>query len=76
MAQNEDTSRFLDDKVIKGVQGIVGALLYVGIAVDNKPLVAFSAIGYQQTAATVETAEEIEQPLDYVATYPENGIIF
>ena len=36
----------------------------------------FSAIGAQQAAATEETAEAIEQLLDYVATYPNDGILF
>ena len=34
----------LNDKGIKGVQGIVGALIYVGKAVNNKILVALIAI--------------------------------
>ena len=63
-------------KGIKRIQGIVGALLYVGRAVNNKLLVALSAIGSQQAAATEDTAAEIEQFLDYVATYPNEGIIF
>ena len=54
--QPTDTSSPLKDKVIKRVQGIVGALLYVGRAVNNKLLVALSAIGAQQAAATEETA--------------------
>ena len=54
----------------------MGALLYVGRAVNNKLLVALSAIGAQQAAATEETAAEIGQLLDYVATYPDDGIIF
>ena len=36
----------------------------------------FSAIGSQQAAATEETAEAIEQLLDYVATDPNEGILF
>ena len=38
--------------------------VYVGRAVNNKLLVALSAIGAQQTAATEDTAEAIEQLLD------------
>ena len=48
----------------------------MGRAVNNKLLVELSAIGYQQTAATKETADAIAQLLDYVATYPYDGIIF
>ena len=46
------TSPSIDDKGIKRVQGIVGELLYVGRAVNNKLLVALSAIGAQQAAET------------------------
>ena len=54
----------------------MGALLYVGRAVNNKLLVALSAIGAQQAAATEDTSAAIEQLLDYVATYPNGGILF
>ena len=52
IVQPTDTSPTLDDKGIKRVQCIVGALIYVGRAVNNKLLVALSAIGSQQAAAT------------------------
>ena len=55
---------------------VVGALLYVVKAVNNKLMVALSAIGAQQAAATEEIAEAIEQLLDYVETYPNDGILF
>ena len=48
----------------------------MGISVNNKILVSLSAIGAQESAATEETAEAIKQLLDYVATYPDDGIIF
>ena len=54
----------------------MGALLYVGRSVNNKLIVALSAIGFQQAAATEDTAAAIEQLLDYVATYPNDGILF
>ena len=59
-----------------GVSMGIGALLYVGSAFNNKVLVALSAIGAQQAAATKNTAAAIEQLLDYVATYPNDGILF
>ena len=71
-----DTRPLLNEKGIKRIQGIVGELLYVGRAVNNKLLVALSAIGAQQTAATEDTAVAIEQLLDYMATYPNDGILF
>ena len=70
------TSPPLNEKGIKRVQDIAGALLYVGRAVNNKILVALRSIGYRQAAATEETADAIEQLLEYVATYPDNGILF
>ena len=52
IVQPTDTIPPLYYKGIKRVKGIVGGLLYVGIAVNNKLLVALSAIGVQQAAAT------------------------
>ena len=48
----------------------------MGRAVNNKLLVALSAIGAQQEAVKEDTAAAIEQLLDYVATYPNDGILF
>ena len=74
--QPADTNPPLNEKVIKRIQGIVVDLLYVGRAVNNKILLALSAIGTKQAAATKETAVAIEQLLDYVATYPNYVILF
>ena len=76
LVQPTDTSPPLNEKGINRIQGIVGALLYVGRAVNNKILVALSTIGAQQSAATKDTAAAIQQLLDYVATYPNDGILF
>ena len=70
------TSPALDDKGIKRVQGIFGVLLYVVRSVNNKILVALITIGAQQAAATEEKADAIEQLLEYVATYPDDGTLF
>ena len=43
---------------------------------DNKLLVAFSAIGSQQASATESTNDAIHQLLDYCATYPDDGILY
>ena len=48
----------------------------MGRAFNNKLILALSAIGAQQASATEDTAASIEQPLDYVATYPNDGILF
>ena len=52
IVQPIDTRPPLNDKGIKRVQGIVGDLLYVGRAVNNKILAALITIGAQQAAAT------------------------
>ena len=75
IVQPADTIPSLDGKGIKRVQGIVVSFLYVGIEVNNKLIVSLSAIGAQQAAATKETEDDIEQLLDYVATYPDDGIL-
>ena len=61
---------------MKRVQAIVGALLYYARAVNNRLLLGVSAIVSQQTATTEQNAAEIYQLLDYVATYPDGGIIY
>ena len=48
----------------------------MGRAVNNKLLVALSVIVTQQAATIEDTAAAIEQLLDYVATYPNDGILF
>ena len=55
---------------------IVGALLWIGRAVNNKLLVALSAIGSQQASATEATNRAIHQLLDYCAIYPDDGILY
>jgi len=71
-----DTSEPLDVAGIKRIQGIVGSLLYYARAVDNKLLVALSALSSQQAKATANTALAANQLLDYVATYPADGITY
>ena len=71
-----DTSKPLDSVGIRRVQKIVGALLWIGRAVNNKLLVALSAIGSQQASATEATNKAIHQLLDYCATYPDDGILY
>ena len=51
-AHEEDTSPPLEADGIKRVQQIIGARLWIGRAVNNKLLVALSAIGSQQASAT------------------------
>ena len=58
------------------VQAIVEALLYYARAVDNKLLVALSELGQQQASATEATNDAIDQLLDFVSTYPADGITY
>ena len=76
IATPDDTSKPLDTKGIKRVQGIVGDLKYVARAVNKKLLVALSTIGTQQATAMANTNTAITQLLDYVETYPDDGILF
>ena len=69
-----DASPKLNNTGIKRVQAIVGALLYDGRTVDNKLLIALRKIGSTQTAATKLTKTDLSQLLNYLSTYPDNGI--
>ncbi len=71
-----DTSPSLNEDGVKRVQGIVGSLLYYARAVDNKLLATLSVISSQQAKATKNTAHTVNQLLDYVATYPADGIVY
>ena len=75
-ANSPGASPKLDNTGIKRVQSIVGALLYYGRAVDNKLLVALSDLGSTQAAATDLTKTNLRQFLDYLSTYPDDGIIY
>ena len=75
MASPEDMNPKLDDKGIKRVQGIIRGILFIGQAFNNKLLVALSAIGSQQAAATTKIAA-VEHLHNYVATHPNDGLLF
>ena len=76
IVQPADNIQYLDDKGIQIFQVIVGVLLTVGRVLNKKLLVALSAVGYQQAAETIETEDAIKKLLDYVATYPDDDILF
>ena len=76
LAPDKDTSPGLDEAGIKRVQHIAGAFLYYARAVDKNLLVDLSAIGSQQATATANTATAVHQFLDYVSTYPLDGLLF
>jgi hypothetical protein len=69
-------TELLNDHRKRRVQEIVGSLLYYAQAVDNKLLVALSAIAARQSCTTVATEKAVHLLLDYVATYPSDGIIY
>ncbi len=54
----------------------MGSLLYYVRAVDNKLLVALSTIAAHQAKATVATEQAVDLLLDYVATYPNDSIVY
>ena len=76
MIHKEDTSPPLDEAGIKIIQAIVGAVLFYERAVSNKLLVTLNAIGTQQAAKTEATNEAVNQMLDYLSTYPNDGIVY
>jgi hypothetical protein len=71
-----DNSELLDEHQKCRIQEIVGSLLYYARAVDNKLLVALSAIAACQSYAIVATEQAVHLLLDYVATYPADGIVY
>ena len=75
-AAGPDDSPPLNAAGITCVQYIVGALLYYPQAVDNKLLVALREIGQKKASATEATNDAINKLLEYVATYPTDGITF
>ena len=76
MAPEEDTTKPLNEAGVRRVQQIVGALLWIRRAVNNKLLVALSVIVCQHASATEATNMAIHQLLGYCATYPDDGILY
>jgi hypothetical protein len=54
----------------------VGSLFYYARVLNNKLLVALSAISTRQAKATIATEQAVDLLLDYVATYPSDGIVY
>jgi hypothetical protein len=73
---DEDTLAPLSPERIKHDQKIIRPQLYYAQAVNNKLLVALNAISAQQAKATIHTEQLVEKLLNYVATYPNNGIVY
>jgi hypothetical protein len=66
----------LSTEGVKRIQGISGALLYYVCAVDNKLLATLSTLSSQQATATEATNVAMNQLLDFLATYPNNGTTY
>ena len=73
-AEPTDDAPKLDSVDINLIQKIVGTFLYYGIAVDNTILVALSTIASEQSSSTSNTAKNINQILNYIATNPDATI--
>jgi hypothetical protein len=71
-----DALELLDANRKRCVQEIMGSLLYYARVVNNKLLVALSAIAASQAKATVTTEQAVNLLLNYVATYPNEGIFY
>jgi len=71
-----DTLELLDASCKCHVQEFIGSLLYYARAVDEKLLVALSAISARQAKATIATEQVVDLLLNHVATYPNDGIVY
>ena len=58
------------------IQENIGTLLYYARNVDNKLLVSLNVIAAQQASSNEDTVASIKYLPDYVATYPNDGIIY
>jgi len=78
LTPEEDTSAPLSAECLLQVQKIIGSLLYYARAVDNKLLVVLNAnaIAARQSNATIRTEQLVHTLQDYVATYPNDGIVY
>jgi hypothetical protein len=71
-----DTLELLDATCKRCIQEIVGSLLYYAQVVNNKLLMTLSAIAACQANATITTEQAVNLLLDYVTTYPNDGIVY
>ena len=76
LTPEEDTSATLSPERLLRVQKIIGLLLYYARAVDNKLLIVLNAIAACQSKATIRTEQLVHTLLDYVARYPNDGIVY
>ena len=70
------TSPPLDSARKLRIQRLVGDIRYYARAVNNKLVLALSEIAQQQSSPTDDTNIDMLQLLDYLATYPDDGITY
>ena len=61
----------MDENNKKRLQKIVGKILYYARAVDPTILMGLNSLVTVQIKLTIETAKQINQFLNYIATHPE-----
>jgi hypothetical protein len=66
----------LSTEGVTRIQGIIGALLYYAPAVNNKLLATLSTLSSTQAKATEAINIAMNQLLDYLATYPDDGTTY
>jgi hypothetical protein len=71
-----DSLEFLDASCKHCMQEIVWSLLYYAWAANNKLLIAPSAIPARQDKTTIATEQAVDLLLDYVASYPNDSIVY
>jgi hypothetical protein len=72
----DNTSQLRSNKGKKGIQKIVGSILYYARAVDMTVLMVLSTIAMSQAKPTEKTMEQCVQLLDYLATHADKKIRF
>ena len=76
LTHKEDVSPKLDKAGILRVQSIFRAALFYGRSVDKNIMVSINTIGTQQASETEATNDAVHKLLDYLATYPNYGILY
>ena len=75
-ADAPDESPALNKENSKRIQTIIGSLLHCARAVDNKLLVTLRTIAIKTHSPIILILNEVNHLLDYVATYPDDGMLF
>ena len=69
-----DTAEYLSDKETNLVQQVYGIFLYYAIVIDNTIFPALSDIFSEQSKATTNTAKQVANLLNYLASNPQAEI--